>query len=137
MSAEPQPSNGNGSVTFEKVREAERQAIRAVFGDVDDKELVDLVDHDSVGSTQDQFRDGDMCGGATVEVDADLETAGHEVVVVGDDDRGGAGLALLLVLRAGRHPRARPDALFGRQRGQSMTGLLSILIRSVGLGVVR
>ena len=43
MSAEPQPSNGNGSVTFEKVREAERQAIRAVFGDVDDKELVGIA----------------------------------------------------------------------------------------------
>ena len=43
MSPEPQPSNGNGSVTFEKVRQAEQQAIQAAFGDVDDQEQVGLA----------------------------------------------------------------------------------------------
>src|SRR4029450_8432811 len=43
MSPEPQPSYGHGSVTFEKVRQAEQQAIRTAFGDVDDKELIGLA----------------------------------------------------------------------------------------------
>ena len=43
MSAEPQTSNGNGSVAFEKVQQAEREKIQAAFGEVDDQELVGLA----------------------------------------------------------------------------------------------
>ena len=35
MSPEPQHSNGNGSVTFEKVRQTEQETIQAAFGKVD------------------------------------------------------------------------------------------------------
>ena len=43
MSPEPQPSTGNGSVTFTEVRRAELEAIQAAFPHVHEKDLVGLA----------------------------------------------------------------------------------------------